>query len=348
MHASQLLVAWLAVLALPSAAAQPAAEQAVGPATSPARAPGAFQQPLKVGVGLLSVDNFPFSQKTANASAPDNHAGLEGFEVALMDALCAKANLTCTAVPLYSLEDRLQGVANGTLDLTISSLSFTPGREAVAHFVRPFYYESGVALFADSSRGGLALFGPGSKPGSAVEGSPGGWRGVFTGDFPVGQTICFVEGYYALPFILQEYQINIDLSATLEEAAAKVKSGRCSALAYDSVTPTQAVGLPMLAAPPVFVAPYGVAINRDRTGGELEQRLVWALTSVMNQGNASEILALEQQWLVPNGVGPNSDLQTVVNAISTFAAPLATGPGKVPESYRLFGVSPGGRRLRRW
>lgn len=27
--------------------------------------------------------------------------------------------------------------------------------------------------------------------------------------------------------------------------------------------------------------------------------------SVMNQGNASEILALEQQWLVPNGVGPN-------------------------------------------
>lgn len=62
---------------------------------------------------------------------------------------------------------------------------------------------AGVALFADSSRGGLALFGPGSKPGSAVEGSPGGWRGVFTGDFPVGQTICFVEGYYALPFILQ-------------------------------------------------------------------------------------------------------------------------------------------------
>jgi len=81
MHASQLLVAWLAVLALHSAAAQPAAEQAVGTATSPARAPGAFQQPLKVGVGLLSVDNFPFSQKTTNASAPDNHAGLEGFEV---------------------------------------------------------------------------------------------------------------------------------------------------------------------------------------------------------------------------------------------------------------------------
>lgn len=29
--------------------------------------------------------------------------------------------------------------------MTISSLSFTPGREAVVHFVRPFYYESGAS-----------------------------------------------------------------------------------------------------------------------------------------------------------------------------------------------------------
>ena len=39
-------------------------------------------------------------------------------------------------MPLYSLEERLQGVSNGTLDLTISALSYTPGREAVVHFVR--------------------------------------------------------------------------------------------------------------------------------------------------------------------------------------------------------------------
>lgn len=81
MRTHTLLTACLAVLALQHCAAQPAAEQAVGPATSPARAPGAFSEPLKVGVGLLSADNFPFSQKTANASAPAHHAGLEGFEV---------------------------------------------------------------------------------------------------------------------------------------------------------------------------------------------------------------------------------------------------------------------------
>lgn len=67
----------------------------------------------------------------------------------------------------------------------------------------PLPAPAGVALFADSSRAGLALFGPGTKPGSAAGGAPAGWHGVFTGDFPVGQTLCFVEGYYALPFILE-------------------------------------------------------------------------------------------------------------------------------------------------
>ena len=47
---------------------------------------------------------------------------------------------------------------------------------------RPFYYSSGVALFSDTSRAGLRLFGPGTKP--DVETAPDGWRGVFTGGCP--------------------------------------------------------------------------------------------------------------------------------------------------------------------
>jgi ABC-type amino acid transport substrate-binding protein len=39
-------------------------------------------------------------------------------------------------VPLASLEDRLAGLANGTLDIVIAALSYTPGREAVVHFVK--------------------------------------------------------------------------------------------------------------------------------------------------------------------------------------------------------------------
>ena len=99
----------------------------------------------------------------------------------------------------------------------------------------------------------------------------------------------------------------------------------------------------------------------------------------MSQGNASRILELERQWLVPQGVGPSrhvpavqpawqrlhiflpgathppaclplplptpnsSALETVVDAISSFGAPLTTGPGTIPSSYSLFGTRPAGR-----
>lgn len=48
-------------------------------------------------------------------------------------------------------------------------------------------------------------------------------------------------------------------------------------MAYDSVTPTAVVGLPMLAARPAFVSPYGIAINKQAAGTDLEHKLVWAL-----------------------------------------------------------------------
>lgn len=61
----------------------------------------------------------------------------------------------------------------------------------------------------------------------------------------------------------QDHDIKIKVLPTLEDAAASVKSGepgwpkgrRFHSLAYDSTTPASSVGLPMLAAPPVYVAP---------------------------------------------------------------------------------------------
>ena len=51
---------------------------------------------------------------------------------------------------------------------------------------------------------------------------------------------------------------------------------------------------------------------------------------------------------MPPPCRPCSALQTVVDALTSFVAPLQAGPGKVPESYKLFGVQPGGRRLLGW
>ena len=43
--------------------------------------------------------------------------------------------------------------------------------------------------------------------------------------------------------------------------------------------------------------------------------------------------------------GRRRALQAVVDAISSFGESLASGPGKVPESYTLFGTRPAGRKL---
>jgi hypothetical protein len=101
------------------------------------------------------------------------------------------------------------------------------------------------------------LFGPGAKP--DAETAAEGWSGVFTGaclkpavrqqlnaghphkqsefrspaafhaagSFPVGQSLCFVRGYYAIPFVLEDLDVNVDISPTLQAAASKVRGGEC-------------------------------------------------------------------------------------------------------------------------
>ncbi|KAL4451634.1 hypothetical protein ABPG75_007296 [Micractinium tetrahymenae] len=343
------LLPLLGALRLPRAFAQ-AADAATGGAVAAAPT-------LNVSVGLLGADNWPFSGYQQGASG---QMELQGFEVVLMQALCQAANLKCTPVVLSTLEERLDAVSNDSLTLSISSLSVTPARAAVVQFIKrvhgfwglataveslPYYYSTGVALFGDTSKQGLEIFGSGSQPGGQTAAT--GWRGAFGGSFPLGQTLCFVQGYYAVPFVLADFggQLKVDLSPTLEEAAAKVKSGKCAALAYDSATPASVVGLPLLNAPQVYVAPYGIALQQQAANSELEARLSWAMTGLMSQGNDSVILQLEQQWLVPFGVGPSSALHSVVDAISFFGPAEAAGPGKVPATYSIFGSSPGGRRL---
>lgn len=45
---------------------------------------------------------------------------------------------------------------------------------------RPYYYSSGVALFADTTKGGLEIFGSSSQPGGQT--AYAGWRGAFGGE----------------------------------------------------------------------------------------------------------------------------------------------------------------------
>ena len=77
-------------------------------------------------------------------------------------------------------------------------------------------------------------------------------------------------------------------------------AGDCAALAYDSVTPTSVIGLPMLAAPPAYMSPYCVAINKQAAGGDLEQRLAWALTGCAGSA-VGECMGAQRQRCLGRG-----------------------------------------------
>ncbi|PSC69495.1 Altered inheritance rate of mitochondria 25 [Micractinium conductrix] len=188
----------------------------------------------------------------------------------------------------------------------------------------PFYYSSAVALYAAKGATGTSPFLPDTRPDAPVQAS--GWQGLFTGGGLVeGAKLCFVQGYYALPFVLQDFageKINIDISPTLEEAAAKTRGGKCAVLAYDAVNAhlVAAMGLEMLDAAQAYLSPYGIAMHLHDANTEFEARVVWAL---------------------------NETLRSVVDALSTFGPPEAMGAGKVPSDYKFALFRPGtGSRLR--
>lgn len=88
---------------------------------------------------------------------------------------CAAANISCDFVPITNVADRIPSLQNGTVDILAAALVYTPEREALVQYVRPFYYASGTSLRAlEANAAGLA--------------SRGGWEAIR------GQPVCTVVG----------------------------------------------------------------------------------------------------------------------------------------------------------
>ena len=98
-----------------------------------------------------------------------------GFDVAVAAEACAAANISCDFVPIANVADRIPSLQNGTVDILAAALVYTPEREALVQYVRPFYYASGTSLRAlEANAAGLA--------------SRGGWEAIR------GQPVCTVVG----------------------------------------------------------------------------------------------------------------------------------------------------------
>ncbi|EFN54001.1 hypothetical protein CHLNCDRAFT_53363 [Chlorella variabilis] len=252
-------------------------------------------------VGLLG-GFFPFAYT-------DELGALTGFDVAVAAEACAAANISCDFVPITNVADRIPSLQNGTVDILAAALVYTPEREALVQYVRPFYYASGTSLRAlEANAAGLA--------------SRGGWEAIR------GQPVCTVDGHYLNDYIQETYKPKlVVLPSEGAVVDALVAARQCVAAFTDSaslVFEQQArsrYNASVVAVPgeaPLDTQPYGLAVRQGED--ELATRLAGALVGLLNEGNASVIYQLEQEFILANGGSPAPYLPTLTDAL-TYLVP---------------------------
>lgn len=259
----------------------------------------------KLRVGMLDGDYFPFV----------NDSATEGFEPALVEQLCSILQAECTKVLVTNIDARFTVVDDGRADFSIGLITVTPERALVVDFVQPYYYSSGAVLFTNNTIDLSA-----------------GWDGI------TGETVCIESGYYGQDYVentLGLKVVNFASDSTDAEIDALVQNGTCIGIVDDSSLVTVA-GYPEAGLSPVDSSPYGVAVKKGNT--QMRHQLSAALVDLMSQGNTSEILRLQQEYLVAKGLIENPEMEVVVNSISTFDTATDSGDGSGSGSGSDSGV----------
>lgn len=228
-----------------------------------------------------------------------------GFEVELARLLCTLAEATCEFLLVYSLDARLEVVVNGTADFSIGTISVTSPREDVVSFIHPYYYSSGITLFATPTNGESIMM-------------AGGWNGL------KGKPICAKAGYYGIDDIVQVTGADVVVVDTSEEAINMAIEGRdCIAYMQDSgfmLEIPQVAGLE-----PLDTAPYGIAISKEGDAA-LYDSLASSMVYLMQYGNKSKLIDLEKTWLDIE----NNDLRQTVDVVTYFSTTVPDTNGTSP------------------
>lgn len=60
----------------------------------------------------------------------------------------------------------------------------------------------------------------------------------------------------------------------------------------------------------------GAAVPKGQAGSELGLRLTGGLVAAMSRGNESDVLRLQEEFLVPNGIPASAAVQTLVDSLT--------------------------------
>lgn len=235
--------------------------------------------------------------------------------------------LQCTpldqAVITTSIDERLAAVIDGEADFSIGAISWTPEREKLVDFIRPFYFATGTELLGigDTKRD---------------------WRDL------KGETLCTYPGHPALEALKSTYGIKryVEVSGKVQ-AAQKIQNGECLGLIVDGA-PSSSGPLKVLSknAATIGATPYGIVVKKNASE-ELVNSLTAAAVSMLWAGRISPMWSIaESTFSPPDGAQPvvNVDdiLQYPISAITGFltrngnaldwrTAPVVNGSRSVPS-----------------
>eukprot|EP01026_Neomeris_dumetosa_P031916 TRINITY_DN252_c0_g1_i2.p1 TRINITY_DN252_c0_g1~~TRINITY_DN252_c0_g1_i2.p1 ORF type:complete len:453 (+),score=43.62 TRINITY_DN252_c0_g1_i2:158-1516(+) len=227
------------------------------------------------------------------------------FECSIMSFLCEKISSfeedNCTLTIFDALEERLTSLEENKVDIVVSRFSVTPERSDRVNFVRPYYYSSGAQVFVlpeDKSQ-------------------------ITSFDQLAGFQACIELGYYAEKGLYDQFGI-VPFPAEKSTMKQLMQQKYCVASITDSVFVLD--GLVQEDLDPEYEVPYGVAISKSPTIPNLEQLVQDALIEMflIDMDGMSQIEAIEEQYLKPQGINKNTKLGKLVEAINNTGSYVGT------------------------
>jgi len=222
-----------------------------------------------VRIGVAAEPYPPFS-------APDAAGNWVGWEIEIIDAVCAAAELDCELTPT-AWDGIIPSLVSGRIDVIMSSMSITEDRLQTIDFSDPYYNTPTVIVGQRSME---------------MDASPEGLAGMVIGVQVSTIHQAYAQTYFAAGSELRTYQ-------TQDEANQDLASGRIDATQADSLALADFLGTDAGACCEVkgtvaadeSILGLGVGAGVRKGDDELREALNQGIAAILADGTYDEITA---------------------------------------------------------
>lgn len=203
----------------------------------------------------------------------DGNGQTVGLEPDLAADLARRLHLDLRLVAVTTA-NRLEKLADGSVDVLIATLGDTAKRREIATLVEPNYYASGVTIMMPAKR------------------KVADWTELR------GQTVCTTQGAYFNRPMAQRYLLDLRTFNGPRDAKLALREGQCIGFLYDDTAIAGDLRQPewqdyAMPLPALLLSPWAIAIPQGEEDGELDRLIGDAVADWHRSGF---LVALEQKW----------------------------------------------------